>query len=216
MDRLQKLLQRQDLPDNIRQWAEKNDLLKMQDLEWFSPGDKSVCDARIADLVWELNQTRPSDKEKCDAIISQIIKHNGNLTVITPFWAEFGYIEAGKNCFIGYNCTFIDGGRIKLGNSVQIAPNVVLATATHPIDAEMRATKLTKCAPIVIEDNVWIGANSTIVGGVTIGKNSIIGAGSVVTHDIPENVVAVGSPCRVIKQLNLDKDLKQIKDYIEK
>ena len=213
---LSELKNKEDLPQNLKEWFRKCDLDRMTDGEWFSPADKKVCDVRINDKIFELNHTRPSETEKIDAIINDIIRNEGDLCVVLPFFAEFGYIEAGENCFIGNDCSFIDGGGIFIGNNVMIAPRVVLATATHPIDAQLRLTKLTKCAPIVIEDNVWIGANSTVLGGVTIGANSIIGAGSVVTHDIPSNCVAVGNPCKVIKTLQTDKELKELKDYLEK
>ena len=214
--KLNELKNKEDLPKSIKDWLIKNDLDKMTDGEWFYPGDEKVCDARIDDKIFELNHTKPSEVNKIDSIINDIIRNDGGLCVVLPFYAEFGYIEAGEGCFIGNNCTFIDGGGIFLGNNVMIAPKVVLATATHPIDAELRTTYLTKCSPIIIEDNVWIGANSTILGGVNIGANSIIGAGSVVTHDIPSNCVAVGNPCKVIKTLTVDKDLKELKDYLEK
>ena len=211
--RMSDLIGREDLPENLKKWLEKNDLQKMKDGEWFSPGDEEVCQARIEPLIFRFNHSCPGTPEY-DFLLSTIIKSQGHVRVVQPFYAEFGNINAGSNLFIGNNCSFVDGGGITIGDNVLIAPRVVIATATHPLDPKLRNAKIVKCSPVVIEDNVWIGANATILGGVTIGKNSVVGAGSVVTKDIPENSLALGSPCKVVKKLTVDKDLEELYAYL--
>ncbi|MDD6808354.1 MAG: sugar O-acetyltransferase [Oscillospiraceae bacterium] len=125
-----------------------------------------------------------------------------------PFRCDYGKnIKVGKMTYINTGCTILDTNTVSIGNNVLIAPNVSIFTAGHPIDPEIRKTSYEYALPITIEDNVWIGGNSIILPGVTIGKNSVIGAGSVVTKDIPENVIAVGNPCKVIRAIT-DEDKK--------
>lgn len=211
---LRDLLKREDLTDSLREWLESNHLDKMKKGEWFSPGFEEVCEARINKVVHRFNKALPETAEY-DFLANEIVKNDGGLILIQPFYAEFGFVKAGKNVFIGNNCSFIDGGSITLGDDVMIAPRVVIATATHPLDPKLRKTKIVKCSPVVIEDNVWIGSNVTIFGGVTIGENSVVGAGSVVTRDIPKNCIAMGSPCRVVKERNQDKGLKDLTNLID-
>lgn len=133
-----------------------------------------------------------------------------NVTIDVPFYCDYGcHIETGNNLIIGMNCTFVDCNKIRIGNNVMIASNVQIYTATHHTDKNIRLNQnwkkenlpyfRTTAQPIVINDNVWIGGGVIILPGVEIGKNSVIGAGSVVTKNIPANSVAVGNPCRVIK-----------------
>lgn len=103
--------------------------------------------------------------------------------------------------YLNYNVTIIDDTDVYIGSHVMIAPNVVISSASHPLEPDLRYKTAEFNKPVVIEDNVWIGANSVILCGVHIGKNSVIGAGSIVTKDIPDNVVAVGNPCKVIKKI---------------
>ena len=109
-------------------------------------------------------------------------------------------IEIGEECYINFNCSFIDDYKIRLGNNVMLGPSVTIATVGHPINPRLR--EYMYCEPVIIEDNCWIGTGSIICPGVTIGKNSVIGAGSVVLIDIPENSVAAGNPCAVIRQID--------------
>ncbi len=125
--------------------------------------------------------------------------------ILQPFYAEFGFIKIGKNCFINTNSTFIDGGTIEIGDNVLLAPHVRLISATHPDDPRVRRMAL--CKKITIEDNVWIGTGATILPGVRVGKNSIVGAGSVVTKDVPEGVVVVGVPAKEIRKVQYDEKL---------
>lgn len=134
-----------------------------------------------------------------------------NLGIFTPFFCEYGRnIHVGQNCFINYNCTFLDVAPITIGNGVMFGPNVVLATPHHPYIAEERLPNdypdgfhdLEYARPIVIEDNCWICASVTIVGGVTIGKGSIVAAGSVVTKDVPANSIVAGVPAKVIREID--------------
>lgn len=118
-----------------------------------------------------------------------------------PFYCCYGTnISFGKGCYVNFNCNFVDDGYIRIGEKVMFGPAVTIATVGHPINPNYREYMYT--APVTIEDNVWVGANVTICPGVTIGKNSVIGAGSVVVHDIPANSIAVGNPCRVLREIN--------------
>ncbi|MDW2205228.1 sugar O-acetyltransferase, partial [Vibrio sp. 1636] len=114
-------------------------------------------------------------------------------------WGRHTYL--GDNVYANFNLTLVDDTYIYIGNSVMIGPNVTIATAGHPIEPDLRREVAQFNIPVHIEDNVWIGANSVVLPGVTIGENSVIGAGSVVTKDIPSNVVAVGNPCRVLREI---------------
>ena len=126
-----------------------------------------------------------------------------------PFHANWGgrHVHFGSGVYANFNLTMVDDGHIFVGDKVLIGPNVTIATANHPIQPELRSKALQYNKDVHIGDNVWIGANAVICPGVTIGKNTVIGAGSVVTKDIPENVVAVGNPCRVMRQIS-ERDQK--------
>lgn len=162
-------------------------------------------------LTRDYNFTDYEDKEQRNAILMKLFGKIGkNVAVDTPFYCNYGKnIEIGDNVIININCTFIDDEKIRIGNQVLIASNVQIYTATHSTDSKERLVSNWKekgtdffctCAsPVIIEDNVWIGGGSILLPGVTIGKNSVIGAGSVVNRSIPENSVAVGNPCRVIR-----------------
>ncbi len=115
---------------------------------------------------------------------------------------DYGYnIEIGENFYANHNLIILDGSKVQFGDNVFIAPNCSFYTAGHPLDAERRNKGLEYAKPIKVGNNVWIGGNVIVLPGVTIGDNTVIGAGSVVNKDIPSNVVAVGNPCKVIKQL---------------
>ena len=126
--------------------------------------------------------------------------------LLRNFRCEFGFnITIGNNFFANFDCIMLDGNLITIGDNVLLGPRVGLYTANHALDARERIMGGCYAHPIVIEDNVWIGAGVHIMGGVTIGRNSVIGAGSVVTKDVPENVIAAGVPCKVIREIT-DKD----------
>ena len=120
-------------------------------------------------------------------------------------------IKIGKNFYANYNCTILDGATITIGDNVMFAPNVSLLGITHPVDPKYRRRGVFSL-PISIGDNVWIGANSVVMPNVKIGNNVVIGAGSVVTKDIPDNCIAVGNPCRVLRELNDDDKVYYYKD----
>ena len=122
----------------------------------------------------------------------------------TPFFANWGgkHVHFGNGVYANFNLTLVDDGEIYVGNNVLFAPNVILASGTHPIHPGLRSRQAQYNLPIHIGNNVWIGANSVILPGVNIGDNSVIGAGSVVTKDIPANVIAVGNPCKVLRKID--------------
>lgn len=153
-------------------------------------------------LCWEYNQTGPMETEKRAALLRRLLGACTPLTYIEPtFHCDYGFnIYAEGLAVINYNCVILDTSPVRLGDGAFLAPGVCLACAGHSIDAEQRTGQgINTSAPITLEPNVWIGANSVVCGGVTIGEGSVIGAGSVVTHDIPAGVVAAGSPCRVLR-----------------
>ena len=157
------------------------------------------------ELLYEYNVlTRPSDKATKERLILTIFgKTVGIPQVNSPFYCDYGkYIEVGANFFANYNCTILDNGGVKIGDNVMFAPNVSLYTVGHPLHPELRSQGWEQAKPIVIGNNVWVGGNVVILGGVTIGDNVVIGAGSVVSKDIPANSLAVGNPCRVVRQID--------------
>ncbi len=153
--------------------------------------------------IYAYNRLPPDDEEEQSRLIRRILGKTGaNVRIEPPFHCDYGYnIEVGENFFANYNLTILDVGKVKIGKNAQIAPNVSLYTAGHPIHPDSRNSGYEYGIPITIGDNVWIGGNTCILPGVTIGDNVVIGAGSVVTKDLPDNVVAAGNPCRVIRAI---------------
>ena len=184
---------------------EKTEKEKMLDGELYLATDLELTQMNITalDLLYEFNHSHPQELQKRQDIIIQLFDRVGkNFTIRPPFYCDYGCnISAGDNLYINYDCTILDCNRVDIGNNVLIAPKVQIYTAHHPIDLDTRLTTKELASPITIGDNVWLGGGSIICPGVTIGDGVTIGAGSVVTHDIPNNVVAVGNPCRVIKSL---------------
>lgn len=156
---------------------------------------------------YRYNQLSPNDKDKQQEILKDLLGNMGNEVVITPpFWCDYGYnISVGDYFYSNHNLIITDGAKVVFGNNVFVAPNCCFTTAEHPLAAEQRRAGLEIAKPITIGNNVWIGAGATILAGVTIGDNSVIGAGSVVTKSIPNNVVAVGVPCKVVKKITDDE-----------
>jgi maltose O-acetyltransferase len=150
-------------------------------------------------LLQKFNAMTSSDSEY-RVVLQQLIPNIPESSLIQPpFHCDHGSgIRLGTNVFINYNCTFLDGAYITIGNHVKIGPNVQIYTPNHPIDYEERRKPQETSFPVTIGDDVWIGGNVTILPGVTIGPRTVIGAGSVVTHDIPSDSVAVGNPCKVV------------------
>lgn len=153
--------------------------------------------------LFEYNNISPADETMREKAIREILGHAGkHVTVISPFYCDYGYnIEVGDNFFANTNCVILDGAKVRIGDNVFIAPNVGIYTAGHPLDATRRNEGLEYAYPVTIGNNVWIGGGVSILPGVTIGDNCVIGAGSVVNRDIPPHSLAVGNPCRVIRQL---------------
>ena len=154
-------------------------------------------------LCFDLNNLSPLEKSHREELLRKIIGSIGpDFDILSPFFCDFGEnIFIGRNFYANHNLSILDGGKVTIGDSVFIAPNVVITTAGHAIDPEQRDKGLEIALPISIGCHVWIGANVSILPGVTVGDNVVIGAGSVVTKDIPSNVIAVGNPCRVLRSI---------------
>ena len=154
-------------------------------------------------LLHIFNRSHPDELEQRQEIVRKLFGSIGRVfEVKPPFYCDYGcHIYAQENLYINYDCIILDCNKVYFGNNVFLAPRVQIYTAYHPLDPETRRSALEMAAPIVIGDDVWIGGGAIICPGVTIGNNTTIGAGSIVTKDIPANVVAVGNPCRVIKNL---------------
>lgn len=159
------------------------------------------------ELVFEFNKLSPTCVMEKYKILKKLFGKIGeNSYIRSNLYCDYGYnIEMGDNCYANHNLTILDCAKVKFGNNVFIAPNCGFYTATHPIHQEERNTMLEFALPITIGNNVWFGANVTVLPGVQIGDNCVIGAGSVVTKNIPSNVVAYGNPCRIIRSIT-DKD----------
>ncbi len=176
---------------------------------YFAQNDDSTSkyQQKAKRLCFEYNNTPPDNMQRRREILNDLLGTSNDLVFIEPsFRCDFGFnIHAHGFLLMNYNCVILDTSPVNIGEGVFIAPGVVLACAGHAIDPEQRASGIGSSAPITIEDEVWIGANATVIGGVTIGKGSIIGAGSVVTRDIPGGVIAYGNPCKVRRKIT-DKD----------
>lgn len=159
------------------------------------------------ELVYDYNNTRPSEEEKRIEILHKLFGHAGeNIWIEPPLRVAYGKnVHIGNNFYANFNLVLVDDIEIFIGNNVMIAPNVTITVTGHPIHPTLRKKGDQFSFPVKIEDDVWIGANVVILPGVTIGRNSVIGAGSIVTKDIPENVVAVGNPCKVLREIT-DRD----------
>ena len=172
------------------------------------------------DLCYQYNKLHPNDFDGQKEILLKLLGSMGKETIITPpFWCDYGYnIHVGDFFYSNHNLVITDGTEVRFGDHVFIAPNCCFTTAEHPIDPEQRKKGLEIAKPITVGNNVWIGAGSTILAGVTIGNNTVIGAGSVVTRSIPSDVVAVGVPCRVMREITeADKTrYPYFEGYIEK
>ncbi|PSW21572.1 sugar O-acetyltransferase [Photobacterium sanctipauli] len=160
--------------------------------------------AECMEVLYDFNHTRPSEQAKRTELIKQIFAEVGKDCYIEPpLRANWGkYTHLGDNVYVNFNLTLVDDTDIYIGDNVMIAPNVTIATAGHPIDPDLRRKVAQFNIPVRIGNNVWIGAGAVVLPGVNIGENTVIGAGSVVTKDIPANVVAVGNPCRVLREIS--------------
>lgn len=165
--------------------------------------------AHAKDSLYYYNNLHPEKIDERLSVIRNLLGKTGHQFIFeSPFYCDYGYnIEIGENFFSNMNLVVLDGAKVTIGDNVFIAPNVGIYTAGHPFDVEQRNQGLEYAYPVSIGNNVWIGAGVQILPGVSIGDNAIIGAGSVVSKDIPANVLAVGNPCRVIREIvEADKD----------
>lgn len=174
--------------------------------------DEALMSEQMKDLelLYDFNQTRPSEQDKREKMLKKMFAEIGDDCYIElPFHANWGgkNVHFGNGVYANFNLTMVDDCDIFVGNNVMFGPNVTVSAGTHPIHPELRSKQAQYNIPIHIGNNVWIGANSVILPGVNIGDNSVIGAGSIVTKDIPSNVVAVGNPCRVLREIN-ENDMK--------
>lgn len=164
-------------------------------------------------ILRELNTADPSDFERIGEIVEQLLGKSHKAFINPPFYCDYGFhIEVGESFFANYNCTIIDVAKVKIGNNCQLAPNVSIYTAGHPVHPDSRNSLYEYGIGVTIGDNVWIGGNTVILPGVHIGSNTVIGAGSVVTKDIPDWVIAAGNPCRVIRKITEDDRKYYYKD----
>ena len=178
--------------------------------ELYQCNDDSLMEEQIKrlDLLFEYNSLKPSEQGKKQALLKSMFASFGEESYIeTPFHANWAgkFVHIGRAVYANFNLTLVDDGEIFIGDNVMIAPNVTICTGTHPVDPCLREKVVQYNLPVTIKRNAWIGAGSVILPGVTVGENSVIGAGSVVTRDIPDNVVAVGNPCRAMREIT-DRD----------
>ena len=179
---------------------------KLHTGEIYFPGDPEIHREQTAcmEKLYDFNQTRPSELAKRSAMLKEMFAEIGEGCYIEPpLHANFGgrHVHFGNWVYANYNLTLVDDTHIYVGDDTMFGPNVIVATAAHPICPELRARGLQFNMPVRIGKNCWLGAGTIVIPGVTIGDNVVIGAGSVVTKDIPSNVVAVGNPCRVLREV---------------
>lgn len=181
-----------------------------------------ICDADVMEqqraskkLVYELNQTDFSDFEKISELVKKLFGKAENAVVTPPFYCDYGFnIEVGRNFYANFNCTILDVAKVTIGDNCFMAPNVAIYTAGHPIHPDSRNSLYEYGASVTIGDNVWIGGSTVIVPGVHIGSNVVIGAGSVVTRDIPDWCIAAGNPCKVIRPITEEDRKYYFKDKV--
>lgn len=183
---------------------------KLHTGELYLPDDDSIMQEQLKclDRLYDFNRTRPTELDKRDKMLKEMLAEVGeNCYIEPPFHSNWGgrHVHFGNNVYCNFGVTMVDDTHIYVGDCTMFGPNVIIATAGHPILPELREKAYQYNAPVHIGRNCWIGAGAIIVLGITIGENSVIGAGSVVTKDIPPNSVAAGNPCRVIREIN-DRD----------
>ena len=179
---------------------------KLHSEQIYYPGDPEIMKEQTAcmELLYDYNMTRPSEGEKRFQLLKEMFAELGEDCYIEPpLHSNFGghHVHFGKGIYANYNLTLVDDTHIYVGDYTMIGPNVTIATAGHPILPELREKGYQYNVPVRIGRNCWIGAGAILLPGVTVGDNTVIGAGSVVTKDIPANVVAVGNPCRVLREI---------------
>ena len=182
---------------------------RMQSGKLYFCTDEEIAKEQLEclEILYDYNHTRQSESQKREQILKNLLAEIGeNCYIEPPLHANWGkYTHFGNNVYANFNLTLVDDTDIFVGDNVMFGPNVIIATAGHPVDPPLREKVAQFNIPVRIGKNVWIGAGAIVLPGVTIGDHSVIGAGSVVTKDIPPNVVAVGNPCRVLREIN-DRD----------
>ena len=174
--------------------------------------DASVMEEQAVSrrILQKLNFMDRSDFEGIAAVVKELLGKSEGAFINPPFYCDYGKnIEVGKNFFANYNCTILDVAKVKIGDNCQMAPNVAIYTAGHPIHPATRNSQYEYGKPVTIGDNVWIGGNTVLCPGVRVGSNVVIGAGSVVTTDLPDWCIAAGNPCRVIRKIT-DADKRKL------
>ena len=170
--------------------------------EYLFDDELAAIAIKCSKTLTAVNALPPRDLER-QALLKGLFASMGDGVVIKGnFNCDYGrHISIGSNVFINCNVTILDTNRVTIGNDVFIAPGVVISPASHPIDPERRAARFYVSSPVVIQDRAWIGANATVLPGVTIGKNAIVGAGAVVTKDVPDNCIVVDVPAKVVRSI---------------
>ncbi len=180
---------------------------KMHSGDLYLPMDETIMEEQLQrlDRLYDFNQTRPTQLDKRAAMLREMFAGVGEGCYIEPpFHANWGgkHIHFGNYVYVNFNGTFVDDTHIYVGDYTMFGPNVVIATAGHPILPELRERVYQYNAPVRVGRNCWLGAGVIVVPGVTIGDNTVVGAGSVVTKDLPANVVAAGNPCKILREIN--------------
>lgn len=180
---------------------------KMHSGELYFPNDDEILkeQALCLEKLYDFNATRPHELKKREAMLKNMFCEIGeNCYIEPPFHANWGgkHIHFGNNVYVNFNFTAVDDSHIYIGDNTMLGPNVTLASAGHPICPPLRAKAYQFNMPVKIGKNCWLGAGVIVLPGVTVGDNTVIGAGSVVTKDIPSGVVAVGNPCRVLREID--------------
>lgn len=190
---------------------------KLHTGELYLPDDDSIMEEQLKylDRLYDFNGTRPTQLDLREKMLREMFAEIGeNCYIEPPFYANWGghHCHFGNSVYCNFGCTFVDDTHIFVGDCTMFGPNVTVATAGHPILPELREQAYQYNASVHIGKNCWIGAGAVILPGVTIGDNTVIGAGSVVTKDIPSNVVAVGNPCRVLREISEHDKIYYFKD----
>lgn len=180
---------------------------KLHTGELYLPGDEEIMKEQLQrlDRLYDFNQTRPTEMEKRNELLKEMFAEIGEGCYIEPpLHSNFGggHIHFGHHIYANFNLTVVDDTHVYVGDHTMIGPNVTIATAGHPILPKLREKEYQYNMPVHIGRNCWLGAGVIVMPGVTIGDNTVVGAGSIVTKDLPANVVAVGNPCRVMREIS--------------
>ena len=191
------------------------DMRKRRTMQMAYISDEAVMEeqAECRKILQKLNFMDRSDFDGISEVVTELFGKSDGACVNPPFYCDYGsHIEVGKNFFANYNCTILDVAKVSIGDNCFMAPNVAIYTAGHPIYPDVRSAMWEYGKQVTIGDNVWIGGNTVICPGVNIGSNVIIGAGSVVTKDIPDWAVAAGNPCKLLRMITEDDKRRLFRD----